>query len=438
MATQSLIDLKTLSPKFQDLYAKAKDFVENECIPAEKTYELQMGQNENRWKIIPPVLEELKTKARALGLWNLFLGQDYPEGAGLTNLEYSLIAEITGRCPKLAPEAMNCAAPDTGNMEVFAKYGTPAQKEKWLKPLLDGKIRSAFAMTEPRVASSDATNIETNIRRVGNEYIINGLKWWISGAGDPRCAVYLLMGKTDADNKDKHRQQSIVIVPANAPGITVVRPMKVFGFDDAPEGHCEIIFKDVRVPVENIILGEGRGFEVIQGRLGPGRIHHCMRCIGMAERGLDLMLNRVTDPTRKTFGKTLAEHGTIVADIATSRIEIDQARFLVLSAARKIDQVKAKGAMKEIGMAKIVAPNMLLKVLDRSMQAHGAAGISQDTPLAHFYASARTLRYADGPDEVHRAQIGKVELRRAAEVAAKIKEQKEKSDRLAANSTSKL
>lgn len=255
-------------------------------------------------------------------------------------------------------------------------------------------------MTEPKVASSDATNIETNIRRVGNEYVINGLKWWISGAGDPRCAVYLVMGKTDPDNSNKHRQQSLVIVPADTPGITVVRPMKVFGFDDAPEGHCEIVFKDVRVPAENIILGEGRGFEVIQGRLGPGRIHHCMRCIGMAERALDLMLVRVTDPSRRTFGKFLSEHGTVVADIAQSRIEIDQTRYLVLSAAQKIDQAKAKGAMKEIGMAKIASPNMLLRVLDRSMQAHGAGGISQDFPLAHFYASARTLRYADGPDEV--------------------------------------
>lgn len=287
-------------------------------------------------------------------------------------------------------------------------------------------------MTEPRVASSDATNIETAIRREGNEYVINGLKWWISGAGDPRCAVYLLMGKTDPDNKNPHRQQSIVIVPADTPGITVVRPMMVFGFDDAPEGHCEIVFKDVRVPVENIILGEGRGFEVIQGRLGPGRIHHCMRCIGMAERSLELMLNRVTDPTRKTFGKTLAEHGTIVHNITMSRLEIDQARFLVLNAAKRIDEVKAKGALKEIGMAKIVAPSMLLKVVDRAMQAHGAGGISQDTPLAKFYAGGRTLRFADGPDEVHIAQVGKVELRRAAEISARIKAQKEKSDALVA------
>ena len=313
-------------------------------------------------------------------------------------------------------------------IEVFAKYGTPAQKEKWLKPLLDGKIRSAFAMTEPRVASSDATNIETSIRREGNEYVINGLKWWISGAGDPRCAVYLLMGKTDPDNKNPHRQQSIVIIPADAPGVTVVRAMKVFGYDDAPEGHCEILFKDVRVPVENIILGEGRGFEVIQGRLGPGRIHHCMRCIGMAERSLELMMHRVTDPTRRTFGKGLAEHGTIIQDIAKSRTEIDQARFLVLNAAVKIDQVKAKGAMKEIGMAKIVAPSMLLNVVDRAIQAHGAGGISQDFPLAHFWAGGRTLLFADGPTEVHLQQIGKVELRRAAEITEKLKAQKEKTN----------
>ncbi|KAL1929975.1 hypothetical protein VTP01DRAFT_1129 [Rhizomucor pusillus] len=433
MATNSLVDIAKLSPKFQDLYAKAQDFVENDCIPAEKVYAAQMGQGDQRWKVVPPVIEELKAKARSLGLWNLFLGRDYPEGAGLTNLEYALIAEISGRS-SLAPEAMNCSAPDTGNMEVFAKYGTPAQKEKWLKLLLDGKIRSAFAMTEPAVASSDATNIETNIRREGNEYVINGRKWWISGAGDPRCAVFLVMGKSDPNNANRHRQQSLVIVPASTPGITVVRPMQVFGFDDAPEGHCEVVFKDVRVPVENIVLGEGRGFEVIQGRLGPGRIHHCMRCIGKAERALELMIARVTDPSRRTFGKNLAEHGTIVADIARSRIEIDQARFLVLNAAKKIDLVKAKGAMKEIGMAKIATPTMLQNVVDRAMQAYGAAGLSQDTPLAGFFTRARTLRYADGPDEVHRNQLGKVELRRAAEIVAKQNEQRQSSDKKLANS----
>ncbi|KAI8988365.1 acyl-CoA dehydrogenase/oxidase [Mycotypha africana] len=436
MATQNLVDISQLSPQFQDLYAKAKDFVENDCIPAEKIFALQMGQNEDRWKIIPPVIEDLKKKARSLGLWNLFLGRDYAEGAGLTNLEYALIAELTGRCPKIAPEAMNCSAPDTGNMEVFAKWGTPAQKKKWLQPLLDGKIRSAFAMTEPRVASSDATNIETSIRRVGNEYIVNGIKWWISGAGDPRCSVYLVMGKTDPGNKNKHRQQSLVIVPADTPGITVVRPMQVFGFDDAPEGHCEIVFKEVRIPVENMVAGEGKGFEIIQSRLGPGRIHHCMRCIGMAERSLEFMLARVTDPSRRTFGKVLAEHGTVVQDIARCRLEIDQARFLVLNAARKIDQGNAKGAMKEIGMAKIITPSMLTQVLDRAMQAFGAAGLSQDTPLAHYFASARTLRIADGPDAVHEQQLGRLELRRAVDIAAKMKEQQEKADQLVAKYTS--
>ncbi|KAI8328512.1 acyl-CoA dehydrogenase/oxidase [Chlamydoabsidia padenii] len=432
MATNSLIDLKKLSPKFQDLYAKTKDFVENDCIPAEKIFELQMGKGDNRWKVIPPVLEELKVKARSLGLWNLFLGKAYPEGAGLTNVEYGLIAELTGRCPKLAPEAMNCSAPDTGNMEVLAKYGTPAQKEKWLKPLMDGKIRSAFAMTEPRVASSDATNIELNIRREGNEYVLNGLKWWISGAGDPRCALYIVMGKSDAGNINKHRQQSIVLVPAGTPGVTVIRPLPVFGYDDAPEGHCEIRFKDVRVPVENIILGEGRGFEVIQGRLGPGRIHHCMRTIGMAERALEYMMVRVTDPARRTFGKGLYEHGTIVSDIARSRIEIDQTRFLVLNAAQKIDEGNAKGALKEISMAKIAAPNMVLSVLDRAIQAHGAGGLSDDFPLAKFYASSRTLRFADGPDEVHISQLGRNELRRAEETRAKFQSQKEKTQALLA------
>ncbi|KAM3586224.1 hypothetical protein VKS41_002751 [Umbelopsis sp. WA50703] len=389
-----------------------------------------MGQGDQRWKVIPPVIEDLKKKARSLGLWNLFLGRDYQEGAGLTNLEYALIAELTGRCPHIAPEAMNCSAPDTGNMEVFAKYGSPAQKKKWLEPLLQGKIRSAFAMTEKRVASSDATNIETHIQRVGNEYVINGLKWWISGAGDPRCAVYLVMGKTDPDNKNPHRQQSIIIVPADTPGVTVVRPMHIFGYDDAPEGHCEIIFKDVRVPAENMVLGEGRGFEIIQGRLGPGRIHHCMRSIGMAERALDYMLARVTDPSRRTFGKYLYEHGTIVSDIAQSRMDIDQARFMVLNAAKRIDEVKAKGAMKEIGMAKAIVPKMLGTVLDRAIQSHGAAGLSQDFPLAKWYAGSRTLRFADGPDEVHIAQIGKVELRRANDVKAAFEKRDKASSEL--------
>ncbi|CAG8475564.1 5899_t:CDS:2 [Ambispora gerdemannii] len=414
----SLIDNK-LSPRAKDLIEKLDDFVKNDCIPSEALYYEQLGKGEKRWKIIPPVMEKLKKKAQSLGLWNLFLSKDYPEGANLSNLEYGMMAEIMGRSLRIAPEATNCSPPDTGNMEVFAKYGTPAQKSRWLVPLLRGEIRSAFAMTEPNVASSDATNIETSIQRIGNEYVINGRKWWISGSGDPRCAVYLVMGKSDPKNQSSHRQQSLVIVPANTQGVQVMRPLTVFGYDDAPEGHCEIIFKDVRVPVENIILGEGRGFEIIQGRLGPGRIHHCMRCIGAAERGLDLMLTRVTDPSRRTFGKLLAEHGTVKADIAKSRMEIDQARFLVLNAAHMIDKVGAKRAMKEIGMAKAIVPTVLLNVLDRSIQAHGAAGVSGDTPLAYMYALGRTLRLADGPDEIHIQQIGKLELRRAKEIKEK-------------------
>ncbi|GBC08077.1 hypothetical protein RclHR1_00790027 [Rhizophagus clarus] len=407
-----------ISPYAKELIKKLDNFVENECIPAEQIFHKQLGKGEDRWKIVPPIIEELKKKARSLGLWNLFLSKHYREGAGLTNLEYALMAEITGRSIRIAPEAINCSAPDTGNMEVFAKYGSPAQKEKWLTPLLNGEIRSAFAMTEKNVASSDATNIATSIVRVNNEYVINGHKWWISGAGDPRCAVFLVMGKSDPKNKSKHKQQSLVIVPRDTPGINIIRPLTIFGYDDAPEGHCEIIFKDVRVPIENIILGEGRGFEIIQGRLGPGRIHHCMRSIGAAERGLDLMLARVTDPSRRTFGKLLAEHGTIVSDIAKSRMIIDQARFLVLNAADMIDKVGAKNALKEIGMAKAIIPSMLLEVLDRSIQAHGAGGLSEDFPLAAMYVGGRTLRFADGPDEVHIQQIGKLELRRAEKIRA--------------------
>ncbi|CAG8571275.1 11716_t:CDS:10 [Dentiscutata heterogama] len=353
-----------------------------------------------------------------------FFQNYYSEGVGLTNLEYALIAEITGRSLRIAPEAINCSAPDTGNMEVFVKYGTLDQKEKWLKPLLNGEIRSAFAMTEKAIASSDATNIETSIKRVGNHYVINGHKWWISGAGDPRCALFLVMGKPSF-NANIHKQ-SVIIVPRNTPGITIVRPLTVFGYDDAPERHCEIIFKDVKVPVENIILGEGRGFEIIQGRLGPGRIHHCMRSIGAAERGLDLMLMRVTDPSRRTFGKLLAEHETIIADIAHSRMLIDQARLLVLNAADMIDKVGAKSALKEIGMAKVIVPSMLLTVIDRSIQSHGAGGLCDDFPLASLYASGRTLKFADGPDEVHIQQVGKLELKRAR----KVKEEYEKRPKI--------
>ncbi|KAG0267645.1 hypothetical protein DFQ27_008548 [Actinomortierella ambigua] len=408
-----------MSPRCQELHKKLTDFVQNDCLPAEEVFESQVGKGDQRWKVIPPIMEELKAKAKSLGLWNLFLHKGYPEGPGLTNLEYAHLCEITGRVPRVAPEAINCSAPDTGNMEVFAKYGTPEQKQKYLVPLMNGQIRSAFAMTEYAVSSSDATNIETSIERVGDHYIINGHKWWISGAGDPRCKVYLVMGKSDPRNKDKYRQQSIVIVPADTPGIDVIRPMQVFGYDDAPEGHCEIKFTNVKVPVSNIILGEGRGFEVIQGRLGPGRIHHCMRAIGMAERTLELMIERVTDPSRRTFGKILARHGTVAADVARMRIEINAARLMVLQAADKIDKTDAKGAMRDIAMAKVLVPNMLQRVLDLAMQAHGAAGLSQDFPLARFYAGARTLRIADGPDEVHIQQLARQELLRGSDIRAK-------------------
>ncbi|KAJ3110823.1 hypothetical protein HK100_002895 [Physocladia obscura] len=386
-----------LSPKVQALYEKTREFVEFECIPAEKEFHAQLGAlgGPARWTTVPPVVERLKARARSLGLWNTFLPPAYGKySPGFTNLEYAALCELLGRS-LLAPEATNCAAPDTGNMEVLAKYGTQAQKDRWLVPLLNGTIRSAFAMTEPGVASADATNIETRITRddAHREYVINGKKWWISGAGDPRCKVYIVMGKSDFSAK-KHLQQSVILVPADTPGVQVVRPMHVFGYDDAPHGHCEIIFKDVRVPFENIILGEGRGFEVVQGRLGPGRIHHCMRSIGMAERALEYHIIRVTDPARKTFGKLIAEHNP--NPIVDSRLEIDQARLLVLKAADSIDKFGAKGALKEIGMAKIVVPRICCNVIDRAIQAHGAAGVSQDFPLAYFYAAMRTLRIADG------------------------------------------
>ncbi|KAF9909966.1 hypothetical protein BX616_011002 [Lobosporangium transversale] len=408
-----------VSPRCQELQKKLIDFVENDCLPAEEVYESQVGTGDQRWKTVPPIMEELKAKAKSLGLWNLFLPKSYPEGPGLTNLEYATLCEITGRCPRVAPEALNCSAPDTGNMEVFAKYGTPAQKQQYLVPLMNGEIRSAFAMTEIAVSSSDATNIETRIERVGDHYIINGHKWWISGAGDPRCKVFLVMGKSDPNNEHKYRQQSIVIVPADAPGIEVVRPMTVYGYDDAPEGHCEVKFTNVKVPVSNIIAGEGRGFEVIQGRLGPGRIHHCMRAIGVAERTLDIMISRVTNPSRRTFGKVLARHGTVAADVAKMRIEINAARLMVLAAADKIDKLNAKGAMRDIAMAKIMVPQMLQRTVDLAIQAHGAAGLSQDFPLARFYALARTLRIADGPDEVHMMQLARFELMRGDEIREK-------------------
>ena len=388
--------------KTKDLQRRLQAFMDEYIYPNENRFLHEIERD--RWKPAR-IIEELKPKARAAGLWNLFLPDD-KNGAGLTNLEYAPLCEIMGRSP-MAAEAFNCSAPDTGNMEVLARYGTPEQKEKWLKPLLAGEIRSCFAMTEPDVASSDATNISARIVREGNEYVIQGRKWWSSGAGDPRCKIAIFMGKTDPA-APAHKQQSMVLVPLDAPGIKIVRMLSVFGYDHAPHGHAEIIFENVRVPVTNMLLGEGRGFEIAQGRLGPGRIHHCMRCIGVAERALEGMCKRVQ--TRVAFGKALAEQGTIRADIAKSRMEIEQARLLTLKAAYMMDTVGNKAARDEIAMIKVVAPNVTLRVLDRAIQAHGGAGVSQDTFLAAAWANVRTLRLADGPDEVHMESIAKHEL----------------------------
>jgi len=393
------------SDKVKQLQQEITAFMEEYVYPNEKTYFEQLEAAENRWTV-PPIMEELKEKAKERGLWNLFL-PDSEYGAGLTNLEYAPLAEIMGRSP-IGPEVFNCNAPDTGNMEVLVRYGTKKQKEKWLKPLLEGKIRSAFFMTEPDVASSDATNIQMSMTRDGDEYVLNGRKWWSSGAMDPRCKVGIVMGKTNPD-APKHKQQSMIIVPLDTEGITIKRHLTVFGYDHAPHGHAEVEFKNVRVPAENIILGEGRGFEIAQGRLGPGRIHHCMRAIGAAERALELMIERVQK--RKAFGKLLSEQGVIREWIADSRIEIEQARLLTLKAAYMMDTVGNKAAKKEIAMIKVVAPNVALKVIDRAIQAFGGAGVSGDTPLAEMYAQIRTLRIADGPDEVHRYAIAKQELK---------------------------
>ncbi|RHZ62330.1 hypothetical protein CDV55_102323 [Aspergillus turcosus] len=408
-----------------------EEFVEKDCIPAEALFQAQLGEGQKRWQTTPAVLEELKAKARKLGLWNMFLPKNhFSQGAGFSNLEYGLMAEYLGKS-KLASEATNNSAPDTGNMEVLAKYGNEAQKKQWLAPLLDGKIRSAFLMTEPDVASSDATNIELNIRREGNEYVLNGSKWWSSGAGDPRCAIYLVMGKSDPTNPDPYRQQSVILVPAATPGITVHRMLTVYGYDDAPHGHGHITFSNVRVPVSNIVLGEGRGFEIIQGRLGPGRIHHAMRTIGAAEKALEWLIARVNDDRKKTFGKPLSAHGVILEWIAKSRIEIDAARLIVLNAAIKIDQGDAKSALKEIAQAKVLVPQTALTVIDRAVQAYGAAGVCQDTPLANLWAMIRTLRIADGPDEVHLQQLGRRENKaRQAAIVAKLKYQGEEAERL--------
>jgi acyl-CoA dehydrogenase len=390
--------------KTKDLQGRLQAFMDEHVYPNEQRFHDEIRRD--RWKPTR-IMEELKSKARTAGLWNLFL-PNHENGSGLTNLEYAPLCEIMGRS-EMAPEAFNCSAPDTGNMEVLARYGTPEQKEKWLKPLLAGEIRSCFSMTEPEVASSDATNISASILRDGNEYVVNGRKTWSSGAGDPRCKVAIFMGKTDP-SAASYTQQSMILVPLDARGVTIVRLLNVFGYDHAPHGHAEITFENVRVPVSNILLGEGRGFEIAQGRLGPGRIHHCMRCIGVGERALETMCKRVQ--SRVAFGKPLAEQGTIRVDIATSRMEIEQARLLTLKAAHMMDTVGNKAARTEIAMIKVVAPNMALRVLDRAIQAHGGAGVSQDTFLAAAWAGVRTLRLADGPDEVHTEAIAKMELRK--------------------------
>ena len=394
------------SDEVEGLRGRLVAFMDEHVYPNERRFEEWLAAAPDRWGPPPPLLAELQEKARAQGLWNLFL-PDPEWGAGLTNLQYAPLCEIMGRS-FIGPEIFNCAAPDTGNMELLAKYGSEAQKREWLVPLLEGRIRSAFAMTEPDVASSDATNIRLEIRRDGDSYVLNGRKWWITGAPDPRCRIFFVMGRTNPD-APRHEQQSMILVPRDTPGVTIVRPLTVFGYDDAPHGHAEIEFRDVRVPAENLILGEGRGFEIAQGRLGPGRIHHCMRLIGKAERALELMCRRVRE--RVAFGRPIGEQTVTLERIAESRIDIEQARLLVLKAAWKMDTAGNKAARKEIAMIKVAAPAMALRVIDRAIQAFGAAGLSADLPLAAFYADSRTLRFADGPDEVHRNQIGRLELR---------------------------
>ncbi|NHM31225.1 acyl-CoA dehydrogenase [Neobacillus terrae] len=392
--------------KVKELQARLTDFMNEYVYPNEKIYKEQIDK-QDRFSSVPPIMEELKQKAKDAGLWNLFLPES-EYGAGLTNLEYAPLCEIMGRS-SIAPEVFNCAAPDTGNMEVLVRYGTQEQKDQWLQPLLDGEIRSCFSMTEPDVASSDATNIQSSIIRDGDEYVINGTKWWSSGAGDPRCKIAIVMGKNDQEAA-RHQQQSMILVPLDAPGVTIKRVLPVFGYDHAPHGHAEIEYKNVRVPASNMLWGEGKGFAIAQGRLGPGRIHHCMRTIGAAERALDELCKRVQE--RTAFGKKLSEQGVIQEWIAESRIDIEQARLLTLKAAYMMDTVGNKEAKAEIAMIKVVAPNMALKVIDRAIQAFGAAGVSDDFTLAASWANIRTLRLADGPDEVHKRAIARYELKK--------------------------
>lgn len=393
------------SDKVKNLRQRLLAFMDEVIYPNEAVYEKQLQEGKSRWDI-PPVMEEMKEKAKAAGLWNLFLPES-EYGAGLTNLEYAPLCEIMGRS-MIAPEVFNCGAPDTGNMEVLVRYGTEEQKKQWLLPLLQGEIRSCFSMTEPGVASSDATNMETRIERDKDEYVINGRKWWSSGAGDPRCKIAIVMGKSN-DTAPKHEQHSMILIPLDSPGVTILRQLPVFGYDHAPHGHSEILYDNVRVPASNMLWEEGKGFAIAQGRLGPGRIHHCMRLIGAAERALEVMCKRIKE--RVAFGKPLAQQGVIQEWIANSRIEIEQARLLTLKAAYMMDTVGNKVAKQEIAMIKVVAPTMALQVLDRAIQSLGGAGVSEDFPLAALWANARTLRFADGPDEVHRAAIAKIELK---------------------------
>jgi len=398
------------SPKVSKLSSRIREFMDAHVYPNESAYFAVLDQGDSRW-VIPPIMEDLKQKAREAGLWNLFLPES-EHGAGLSNLEYAPLAELMGRS-LIASEVFNCSAPDSGNMEVLARYGSEAQQREWLLPLLRGEIRSAFAMTEPDVASSDATNITATIVRDGDEYLINGHKWWTSGAMDPRCKILIFMGKTDPQ-ADRHSQQSMILVAMDTPGVQIVRPLTVYGYDDAPHGHAEMLFEDVRVPATNLLLGEGRGFEIAQGRLGPGRIHHCMRLIGLAERALEKLCLRASE--RVAFGKPLSAQGVVRETIANSRIEIDQARLLTLKAADMMDKVGNRAARAEIAMIKVIAPSMALRVIDRAVQVHGGAGVSDDFGLAAAWAGARTLRLADGPDEVHRVSIAKLELARHAAV----------------------
>ena len=392
------------SNKVKDLQDKLTNFMNEYVYKNEAVYKEEVEKG-GRW-CVPKIMEDMKSKAKAQGLWNLFLPES-DLGAGLTNTEYAPLCEIMGRSP-IGAEVFNCSAPDTGNMEVLVRYGTKEQQNQWLKPLLNGEIRSAFAMTEPDVASSDASNIQASIDKKGDEYVINARKWWTSGAMDPRCKIMIFMGKTDP-NADKYKQQSMILVPIDTPGVKVLRHLPVFGYDHAPHGHAEVDFKDVKVPVSNILLGEGRGFEIAQGRLGPGRIHHCMRLIGQAERALELMVKRAK--SRVAFGKPISEQGVVMHAIAESRAEIEQARLLVLKTAHMMDTVGNKIARKEISMIKVVAPNMATKIIDRAIQVHGGGGVSSDFPLSYAYGHARTLRLADGPDEVHRMSVAKLEMR---------------------------